>query len=165
MTASRIAGKPESRDSHKPRINVQPEFERIMRSKGDLLEVVRGAMKAGTINPELGTKLITALELSRGREERVFVQIGFIRLFTLTNGAVDGWLQKAETAYKEASTLNPEDPEIHYYMARAYASAMHLEKAGRLYRKVLAIDKTFVRRAKKELKDIEAKKGTSDDPS
>lgn len=64
LSASRNAARPEPRPAHRRRINVQPEFEQIMRSQGDLLEAVRSAMKAGTINPELGAGLISMLKLS-----------------------------------------------------------------------------------------------------
>jgi tetratricopeptide (TPR) repeat protein len=107
-----------------------------------------------------------AEELATSNEEKIFVNVGFVRLYLIDRETTSkGWLQQAESAYKNAVAIKPNAPEAHYYMAEAYLAAGQWEKARKLFQKVLAIGTAYIGEAHDALQSIEREKERQHDPS
>jgi len=107
-----------------------------------------------------------AEELAISNEEKIFVNVGFVRLYLIDRETTSkAWLQQAESAYKNAVAIKPNAPEAHYYMAEAYLAAGQSEKARKLFQKVLAIGTAYIGEAHDALQSIEREKERQHDPS
>ena len=50
---------------------------------------------------------------------------------------------KAITKFSEAMKINPQEPEIYYYLGLAYEGTEKLTEAIKMYEKTLLLDKSF----------------------
>ncbi len=91
---------------------------------------------------------------ARSDEEKLFVLGGQIRINTLGHAAClrigttctpdDGWLKSSQEAFERALRIDPQAADAHYFMGDAYLTALDLERAGRMFSRVLDLNTTHV---------------------
>jgi len=69
------------------------------------------------------------------------VHASAIRVFTAEHG--EGWLQSAEKEFEAGRAKDPLNPALYFYMGKAYEKAYSFEKAGSMFRRVLALNRGF----------------------
>ena len=94
---------------------------------------------------------------ARSDEEKVFVLGGKIRINTLIHTAClragsgctpdDAWLKSSREAFNRALLLDPKAADAYYLMGEAYLAAMDLERAGRMFSRVLDLNATYLAEA------------------
>jgi len=86
---------------------------------------------------------------AKSNEEKLFVHVSRIRIYTL--GKLDkNWLEKARDEFDDAIKIDPQASAAYYYMGMAYKTALDFSQAGQMFRKVIDINKEYVRQADKE---------------
>jgi hypothetical protein len=56
----------------------------------------------------------------------------------------DGWLKAAQETFERALRIDPAGAAAHYYMGECYLAAFDLEAAGRMFSKVLDLNRGYV---------------------
>ncbi len=82
---------------------------------------------------------------AKGREQKVFARVGYIRVYTMTKP--DDWLDDAKQNFDYAVLDDPEAPAPYFYMGEAYKQAYEFSEAADKYRKVLDLDKDYTAEA------------------
>ncbi len=82
---------------------------------------------------------------AKGKEQKVFARVGYIRVYTMTKP--DDWLDDAKHNFDYAVLDNPEAPAPYFYMGEAYKQAFEFSKAADMYRMVLDLDKDYTAEA------------------
>ena len=90
-------------------------------------------------------------------EETLFVLAGQIRVTALSHAGClrigiecpnnDGWLKAAKETFDQAVRIDPTAAAAHYYMGECYLMALDLEAAGRMFSRVLDINRGYVGQA------------------
>lgn len=93
----------------------------------------------------------------RNDEEKIFVMVGFIRVNTLSHAAClrigteckpdEAWLKYSKDAFDRAVLIDPKAAAAHYFMGEAYLTALDLDRAGRMFSRVLDLNGEYVREA------------------
>jgi tetratricopeptide (TPR) repeat protein len=93
-----------------------------------------------------------AEDMASSKEEQVLVYVGYMRLYTQQKSK--DWLKDVEKRFLKARELLrdlPEIPDLYYHMGIAYKDACKLSDAEEAFKKVLAINKTYVVEADHQL--------------
>ena len=98
-----------------------------------------------------------AEKYARSDEEKVFVQVGYIRVNTLSRAAClrvgteckpdDAWLANAKDAFDRAVLIDPKAAAAYYFMGEAYLTAFNLDQAGGMFSRVLSLKSEYVKEA------------------
>jgi tetratricopeptide (TPR) repeat protein len=96
----------------------------------------------------------TASKYANSNEEKVFVHVGYIRLYTMRKQD-NKWLKDALSAYGSAIAINPKSAAAHYYMGVAYKMGLEFQTAGQMFTKVLDLNTAFVQEADQEWKLVQ----------
>ena len=90
-------------------------------------------------------------------EEMLFVLVGQIRVNALSRAAClkigtecpndDGWLKAAKETFDRALRIDPTAAAVYYYMGECYLTALDLEAAGRMFSRVLDLNRGYVGQA------------------
>jgi len=78
----------------------------------------------------------------------VYAHVGMIRLHSMQRA--EGWLGKAEEEFEAGKKKDASNPELHFYMGKAYKVAFEFDKAVTCFKKVLDLNKDFVAEANQE---------------
>jgi len=88
------------------------------------------------------------------KEEKVFVHVGKIRLYTMSKEK-EIWLKRAEEQFKYAIALDPKSCASYYFMGIAYKGGLEFDLAGKMFSKVLDLNEDYVEEADSEWKLIQ----------
>lgn len=88
------------------------------------------------------------------KEEKVFVHIGKIRLYTMSK-AKKNWLERSVEQFKYAISLAPKSSAAYYFMGMAYKGGLEFDLAGKMFSKVLDLNDDYVAKANSEWKLIQ----------
>ena len=90
-------------------------------------------------------------------EEMLFALAGQLRVTALSHAGClkietecpndDGWLKAAKETFDRALRIDPTAAAVHYYMGECYLMALDLEAAGRMFSRVLDINRGYVGQA------------------
>ena len=94
-----------------------------------------------------------ALSNAADKDEKRQAYVAMIRVHTLTREPSDSWVKDAQDAYEDAldEDKKGDDPDPHFFMARAYRDGFEMQKAQDLYRKVLGMKSSRNAMADKEM--------------
>lgn len=88
-----------------------------------------------------------AWKYAKKDEDKVFAQVGYIRLHTLNREESKKWLDKAKEAFDTAVLVDPKSPAAYYYMGVAYKYGLEFGAAGGMFTKVLDLKTDFLKEA------------------
>jgi Tfp pilus assembly protein PilF len=93
----------------------------------------------------------------RSDEEMLFVLAGQLHVDGLSRARClqigtectndGGWLARAKETFDRALRIDPESGSVHYYMGECYLAAFDLEAAGRMFSRVLDLNRGFAGQA------------------
>ena len=83
-------------------------------------------------------------------DEKVFAQVGYIRLYTMDRANRKKWLEKAKDAFETAVKIDPKSSAAYYYMGVAYKYGLEFDKAGQMFTKVLDLKADYLKEADTE---------------
>lgn len=102
---------------------------------------------------------------ARSDEEKVFLRVGIIRLYTLSHSAGaltgtgyrpdDGWLKYARDAFEQAVLIDPGSAAVHYFMGEAYLTALDPDRAGGMFGRVLELKGEYAAEADSRLRLVQ----------
>jgi len=88
---------------------------------------------------------------AEGKEQKLAVNIGYMRFYILGGEKVDNnWLDKVESRFYKSIRALPDRPEPYFYMGIAYKMSYEFQKAAGQFSKVLELDSGYVKEADKE---------------
>lgn len=91
-----------------------------------------------------------------GDDQKLEVCVGFIRLYTQCKEKLSSsWLDKCESKFDRAETINPDAAAPYYYMGIAYKQGYEFSDAARMFAKVLDLDKDFIKEADAEYAEMQ----------
>ena len=91
---------------------------------------------------------------AKTKEEKVFVHVGKIRLYTMSKEKKN-WLGLAEDQFKYAVDIDPKSSAAYYFMGIAYKGGLEFDLAGKMFSKVLDLNDDYVGKANSEWKLIQ----------
>ena len=104
-----------------------------------------------------GESLEQAKTYAHSDEEMLFVLVGQIRVNALSRAGClkigtecpndDDWLKAAQETFDRALRIDPMAAAVYYYMGECYLTALDLEAAGRMFIRVLDLDRGYVGQA------------------
>ena len=131
-------------------LKLDPRYSKAAAGAG-LVKACRGDF-AGA-----GELLEQAKAYAHSEEEMLFVLAGQLRVDALSRAGCfkigsecpndDGWLKAAKETFDRAFRIDPTAAAVHYYMGECYLMALDLDQAGRLYSRVLDLDRGYVGQA------------------
>lgn len=83
-------------------------------------------------------------------DEKVFAQVGYIRLYTMDRANQKKWLEKARDAFETAVKIDPKSSAAYYYMGVAYKYGLEFNQAGQMFTKVLDLKADYLKEAEIE---------------
>jgi tetratricopeptide (TPR) repeat protein len=93
----------------------------------------------------------------RSDEEKIFIQVGYIRVNTLSHAAClrigteckpdDAWLQSSKDAFDQAVLIDPKAAAAYYFMGECYLGAFDLDQSGRMFNRALNLNGEYVKEA------------------
>ncbi|MCX5821507.1 MAG: S-layer homology domain-containing protein [Deltaproteobacteria bacterium] len=94
---------------------------------------------------------------TRSDQEKIFVLVGFIRVYTLSHsvclriGTVckpdEAWLAYSKDAFDRAVLIDPKAASAYYFMGEAYLAALDLDQSGRMFSRVLDLNGEYIKEA------------------
>ncbi len=111
-----------------------------------------GLVAAYTGDYEKGLKTMqSARKYAQGDNQQFDVHVGFMRLYLIGRSNLNPeWLKLVEDEFSQAIHIAPNSPELYYYMGLAFKMTYELSKAADQFKKVLDLNKKFVKEADKE---------------
>ncbi|MFH1349506.1 MAG: hypothetical protein ABII26_01085 [Pseudomonadota bacterium] len=91
-----------------------------------------------------------ALENAKKDEDKAYAYVGFMRLHIMKKG--EGWLKEVEGFFQLADSIMKDITEGYYYLGLAYKYGYQFTLAEKNFKKVLAIDQSFVTEAQEQIK-------------
>jgi len=79
--------------------------------------------------------------------EKVFAQVGYIRLYTMGREDNKKWLDKAKEAFDTAVLIDPKSSAAYYFMGVAYKYGLDFGQAGQMFTKVLDLKGDYMKEA------------------
>jgi Tfp pilus assembly protein PilF len=90
-----------------------------------------------------------AWKFAEKNDEKIFVHVGKIRLYTLSKAEKD-WVEDAKSEFNKAIEIDPKYPAAYYFMGIAYKTALDFSNAGQMFKQVLDINSDYVKKADAE---------------
>lgn len=109
-----------------------------------LVKAYQGDFKAAFDSLDMADKYV------KTKDDKVFMHVGYIRLYTMNRAAEKKWLDKAENHFEKAIKEDPKSAAAHFFMAKAYKEALDFNKAGQLFAKVLELKTDYIAQADNE---------------
>jgi len=125
-------------------IELAPRYSRAHAGSA-LVKAYKGDFKAAFETMKKASKC------AKAKEERVFVHVAYIRLRTL-NSLDKDWLKKAKSEFDDAVNIDPQSSAAYYFMGIAYKMALDFSLADPMFKKVLELNKEYVKEADGEWK-------------
>lgn len=94
-----------------------------------------------------------AEQYARKKEEKLFVYIGKLRLYTMSREGED-WISKARSQFESACAINSRASAAYYFMGLAFKMNFEFSNAGAMFVKVLDLNDEYVEEADREWKLI-----------
>jgi Tfp pilus assembly protein PilF len=91
---------------------------------------------------------------AKTKDEKVFVHIGKIRLYSMSKENKD-WLERAKEQFNYAIALDPKSSAAYYFMGLAYKVGLEFDLAGKMFSKVLDLNDSHVGEADNQWKLIQ----------
>lgn len=139
-------------------LKMDPRYSRAHTGAG-LVNAFRGDFKGAF------ESLRQAEENARSDEEKLFVLVGYIRVNTISHAEClrietscrsdDAWVKYSEDAFAQAVRIDPNAALPYYYMGECYLTALELEKAGRLFSRVLDMNAEHIGEADRRWKQVQ----------
>ncbi len=95
-----------------------------------------------------------AAKYAKTDEEKVFVQVGNIRLQTMAKPD-KRWLESARSAFDSAVEIDPKSAAAYYFMGVAYKTGLEFNQAGQFFTKVLDLNTDFMAQADQDWKLVQ----------
>jgi len=102
---------------------------------------------------------------AQSKEEKIFVLVGYIRVNTISHAACmrigtecrpdEAWIKYSKDAFDQAIAIDPKTASPYYYMGECDLTALDLEQAGRLFSRVLDINRDHVGAADRRWKLVQ----------
>jgi len=102
---------------------------------------------------------------ARSDDEKVFVLVGYIRANTVSHAAClhigtsckpdDAWVKYSKDAFDQAVAIDPKAASPYYFMGECYLTALDLDQAGRLFSRVLDMNREHVGEADRRWKLVQ----------
>jgi tetratricopeptide (TPR) repeat protein len=131
-------------------LRLEPKYSKAHAGVG-LVKGYQGDFEGGFV------ALKQAEKYAKSDEEKVFAQVGYIRVNTLSHAGCllvgsdckpdDSWLENAKSAFDKAVLIDPKSSAAYYFMGEAWLSAFDLDQAGAKFSKVLALNTEYVKEA------------------
>ncbi|MDI6776897.1 MAG: S-layer homology domain-containing protein [Syntrophales bacterium] len=128
-------------------IQLAPKFSRAYAGNG-LVKAYQGAFKGAS------ESMSKAWKYARKDEEKVFVHVSKIRLYTRSKADKD-WLEDAKGEFQDAIKLDPKSSAACYFMGMAYKEALDFNQAGQMFSRVLDLKGDYVDKADKQWKLVQ----------
>jgi tetratricopeptide (TPR) repeat protein len=93
--------------------------------------------------------MASAKETAERDEEKAFVEVGFMGLYTMQKGP--DWVQRVERSFMSASSLVEDLPEAYFQLGVAYKQAYRFAEAEKAFKRVIWIHGSLVAEAREEL--------------
>ncbi|MDZ4165467.1 MAG: hypothetical protein U1C55_10095 [Smithellaceae bacterium] len=117
-----------------------------------LVRAYQGNFKAGLESVE------AAIKHAKTNEDKVFAQVGVIRVNTLSRAdcmrvgvvckrSAKDWLENSEEAFDKVMAIDPKSAYAYHYMGLCYKTALDFQKAGYMFSKVLDLKGDYVKEA------------------
>ena len=113
-----------------------------------LVNIYTGNFNAASENLALG------LKNSRDDDEKLFVNVGKIRYYTLSKSD-QKWLELAKNQFDEAVVTDPKYSPAYYFMGLAYKDALEFNQAGQMFIKVIQLKTNHMADADAQLKFLQ----------
>ena len=123
-------------------IQLDPKFSRAYGGSG----LVRAYAGEFDVAFDLMKK---AEKYAEKKDEKVYVHIGNIRLFTMRKKG-QNWLQMAYEQFENAVKLDPKASAAYYFMGIAYKYGLEFEKSAGAFAKVLDLNDEYLEEANNE---------------
>lgn len=91
-----------------------------------------------------------AIEKAKDLEKPPMIVAEVMKIRVLAMERKKDWLEDAEDEYKIGMKRDPQNPELHFYMGRAYRMALEFDKAADQFKTVLDLNKDYTGEADKE---------------
>ncbi|MBF0118151.1 MAG: tetratricopeptide repeat protein [Desulfobacterales bacterium] len=102
------------------------------------------------------SSLEDADDYAKGNEEIVAVNIAYMRVYIMGEQKIHkNWLKEVESKFKKAAKLSPDNSAPYFYMGEAYKNSFEFSQATAQFKKVLDLNKDFVKEADKEYAAIQ----------
>lgn len=106
-----------------------------------------------------------AEKYARSDEEKVFVLVGHIRANTISHAAClkvgteckpdEAWIRNSKDAFDRAVAIDPRAAPPYYFMGECYLTALDLDPAGRMFSRVLELNREYVGEADRRWKLVQ----------
>ncbi len=97
--------------------------------------------------------LSIAEQQAKTREHKIIAQCAFIRFLSLSQPA--GWEMKVQDRFNKAIKISPDSPLLHFTMGKALERAWRYDRAEEHFKRVLDLNRQYVREADAELKRVQ----------
>ncbi|MBE9547424.1 MAG: hypothetical protein IMF10_08025 [Proteobacteria bacterium] len=128
-------------------IQLDPKYSRAYAGIG-LVKAYNGDFKSAF------NSMKDAWRCARTKEEKVFIHVCKIRLYTMSK-AKENWLERAREQFRYAINLAPKSSAAYYFMGKAYKDGLEFDLAGKMFSKVLDLNDDYVGEADGEWKLIQ----------
>jgi len=128
-------------------IELDPKFSQAHAGAG-LVKAYQGDFKAAFASMK------SAWKYAGTDQEKVFVYVGRIRLYTMSRQDKD-WLKEARSAFDEAVQINPKSSAAYFFMGIAYKTGLDFPQSGQMFTKVLDLNADYVQDADVQLKIVQ----------
>lgn len=116
-----------------------------------LVKVYRGDVAGGL------DAIRQSQKYARSNEERIFALVGVVRANLLSHAAClkigtecgpdDAWFRHSKEAFDQAVLIDPMAASAYYFMGECHLAALEMEKAGRMFARVLDLNREYVNEA------------------
>lgn len=106
-----------------------------------------------------------AEKFARNDEEKIIVLVGFIRVNTISHSAClqvgtdckpdEAWIRHAKDAFDQAIAIDPKAVSPYYFMGECYLTALDLDPAGRMFSRVLEMNREYIGQADRRWKLVQ----------
>ena len=131
-------------------LRLDPRYARALTGTG-LVKACQGDFTGGL------DALKQAEKHTRSDQEKIFVLVGFIRVYTLSHSAClrigtvckpdEAWLAQSKDAFDRAVLIDPKAASAYYFMGEAYLAAFDLDQSGRMFSRVLDLNGEYIKEA------------------
>jgi tetratricopeptide (TPR) repeat protein len=101
------------------------------------------------------TQAYESIDQARKLQKRPMVVAEIVKIRVLSMERHEDWLQEAESEYKTANKVDPNNAELQYHMGKAYRLGLDFDKAAERFKAVLDLNKDYVAEADREWKLVQ----------
>ncbi len=96
-----------------------------------------------------------AIKKAKGLQKPPMIVAQIIKIRVLSLERKEGWLEDADSEYRDAVKRDKDNAELHYYMGKAFRVGYEFDKAAEHFKVVLDLNRDFTAAADKEWKLVQ----------